>query len=96
MLRFTVSVAPFIRTADALRASFEEHRLRRSATASPKILSQKGWMRVRIRLMISPNQRRTPRKRPPLLGLFGPAIRLQCASIWERFKIFRSLSRSVH
>ncbi len=62
MLRYTVSFAPFIRTVDALRASFEEHQLRRSATGPPKTLSQKGWMRVRIGLMIGPNQRRPPKE----------------------------------
>src|SRR5262249_25599405 len=62
MLRYTVSDAPFIRTVDALRASFEEHQLRRSATGPPKTLSQKGWMRVRIGLMIGPNQRRPPKE----------------------------------
>src|SRR5262245_65524274 len=40
LLDNAVSVAPFVRTVDVLRASFEEHRLRRSATGPPKTLPQ--------------------------------------------------------
>src|SRR5262245_9429943 len=56
LLDNAVSIAPFVRTVDVLRASFEEHRLRRSATGPPKTRSQER-MDERIGLMIAPLQR---------------------------------------
>src|SRR5215475_14441366 len=68
LLDNTVSVAPFIRTVDALRASFEEHRLRRSATGPPKTLSQERMDEVHIESMISPNQRQPHKETAAVRG----------------------------
>src|SRR5215813_6590526 len=68
LLDNTVSVAPFIRTVDVLRASFEEHRLRRSATGPPKTLSQERMDEGAHWIDDQPQSAAALRKRPPLLG----------------------------
>src|SRR5262245_59604439 len=88
LLDNAVSVTPFIRTADVLRASFEEHRLRRLATVPPKTLPQERMDEGTHWIDDQPQQRRLPERDHRYRGLLGPAIRLQK---WEQFEIFTIL-----
>src|SRR5215813_2204092 len=67
LLDNAVSLAPFVRTVDVLRASFEEHRLRRSATGPPKTLPQERMDEITHWIDDRPQSAAAPRKRPPLL-----------------------------
>src|SRR5262245_8301882 len=69
LLDNAVSVAPFVRTVDVLRASFEEHRLRRSATGPPKTLPQERMDEGAHWIDDRPQSAAAPRMRPPLLGV---------------------------
>ena len=69
LLDNAVSVAPFVRTVDVLRASFEEHRLRRSATGPPKTLPQERMDEYPYWIDDQPQSAAAPRERPPLLGV---------------------------